>query len=132
MSSYMWKNSDTTNDDIKRIETFVNNTNIEVQNGVRALMVQIGKIPSKEILTPSGIIGDTFRHFLRKICLMTNFLGTNSLDEIINNLKTNFQRILTNQDLFLESCHRLQMDEAQIESEISVTLENLINMIEKK
>lgn len=56
MSSYIWKNSDTTDDDLKRIETFVNNTKTEIQNGVRALMVQIGKIPNKEILNPLGIV----------------------------------------------------------------------------
>ncbi|XP_018568018.1 uncharacterized protein LOC108908462 [Anoplophora glabripennis] len=111
MSSYIWKNTDSTDDDLKRIETFVNNTKTEVQNGVRSLMLQIGKIPNKEIVTSPG---------------------DNSLDEINKNLKLNFQRILTNQDVFLESCHRLQMDEAQIESEISVTLESLIDMIEKK
>lgn len=54
MNSYIWKNSDTTDDDLKRIETFVNSTKTEVQNGVRSLMLQIGKIPNKDIVMDTG------------------------------------------------------------------------------
>ncbi|KAJ8916252.1 hypothetical protein NQ315_016392 [Exocentrus adspersus] len=111
MSSYIFKNSDATASGLKRLETVANNTKTEVQNGVRSLMLQIGKLSSKENdVTP----------------------GDSSLEELNQNLKKNFQRILTNQDVFLESCHRLQMDESQIETEISAMLEKLIDMLEKK
>lgn len=48
MNSDIWKNSDTTDDDLNMIATVVNNTKIELQNGVRSLMIQIGKISTKE------------------------------------------------------------------------------------
>ncbi|KAJ8958799.1 hypothetical protein NQ318_019557 [Aromia moschata] len=111
MNSYIWKNSDTTGEDLKNIASAVNGTRIEVQNGVRSLMLQIGKLSSKNT---------------------SNVLGSSGVNEINKKLTTNFEKILSNQDLFLESCHRVQMDESQIESEISDMLEKLIDMLEKK
>ncbi|KAJ8929737.1 hypothetical protein NQ314_017552, partial [Rhamnusium bicolor] len=111
MNSYIWKNSDTTEDDLKMIAAVVNSTKIEVQNGVRSLMLQIGKLSNKENAIPTE---------------------SNDFEDINKKLTTNFEKVLTNQDLFLESCHRLQMDESQIESEISNMLEKLIDMLEKK
>ncbi|KAG5900145.1 hypothetical protein JTB14_012818 [Gonioctena quinquepunctata] len=112
MNSDMWKNTDTTEDDLKAIATVMNKTKEEVQNGVRSLMLQIGKVSNKENDIPLGTSGD--------------------YDKFEKKLDDNFEKILTNQDVFLESCHRLQMDESQIESEISVMLNKLIDMLEKK
>ncbi|CAG9863375.1 unnamed protein product [Phyllotreta striolata] len=110
MNSDMWKNTDTTEDDLKSISFMVNNTQIELQNGVRSLMIQIGKISQKS----DDAEAETNHKELEDI------------------MTANFDKVLTNQEVFLESCHRLQMDESQIESEISVMLNKLIDMLEKK
>lgn len=60
------------------------------------------------------------------------FSETDRIEEIDKKLSTNFDKILMNQDIFMDSCHRLQMDEPQIEREISTMLEKLIDMLEKK
>ncbi|CAG9814213.1 unnamed protein product [Phaedon cochleariae] len=111
MNTDIWKTSDTTEDDLKTIAKVVNATKIELQNGVRSLMLQLGKLSHKENSIP---------------------LGTDRYDELETKWNANFEKILTNQDVFMESCHRLQMDESQIESEISVMLNKLIDMLEKK
>lgn len=99
-----------TEDGLKVITFVVNATKAELQNGLRSLMIQVGKIPPK-----------------------SNEFNTGAdYQELDKKLSTNFEKILTNQDVFLESCHRLQMDESQIESEISVMLNKLIDMLEKK
>lgn len=59
-------------------------------------------------------------------------LDIDRFQEIDAKLTTNFDKILMNQGLFMDSCHRLQMDEPQIEREISTMLEKLIDMLEKK
>lgn len=55
MNSDIWKNSDTTEDDLQTIAIVVNSTRTELQNGIRSLTVQIGKLENKEndIPTPS-------------------------------------------------------------------------------
>ncbi|XP_056645609.1 putative leucine-rich repeat-containing protein DDB_G0290503 [Diorhabda sublineata] len=99
-----------TEDGIKGITSVANATKIELQNGLRSLMIQVGKITPK-----------------------SNEFNTGAdYQELEKKLSANFEKILTNQDVFLESCHRLQMDESQIESEISVMLNKLIDMLEKK
>lgn len=59
-------------------------------------------------------------------------LGSTQYEDLDKKMTDNFNKILMNQDVFMDSCHRLQMDEAQIETEISVMLEKLIDMLEKK
>ncbi|KAJ8976650.1 hypothetical protein NQ317_009114 [Molorchus minor] len=113
MSSNIWKVSDTTEEDLKRLATSINSTKVEIQNGIRSLMLQIGKLSGKDNVIPVPV-------------------GSNGIAEINNKMTSNFEKILSNQDLFLESCHRLQMDESQIESEISDMLEKLIDMLEKR
>uniref|UniRef100_A0A6P7H0I0 Uncharacterized protein LOC114349339 n=1 Tax=Diabrotica virgifera virgifera TaxID=50390 RepID=A0A6P7H0I0_DIAVI len=110
MNSDMWKSTDTTEDDLKNIGVIVNSTKVELQNGVRSLMIQIGKLSHKDTALVSGV----------------------DYKDLDKKLTANIEKILTNQDVFLESCHRLQMDESQIESEISVMLNKLIDMLEKK
>nr|XP_023016162.1 uncharacterized protein LOC111505568 [Leptinotarsa decemlineata] len=112
MNSDMWKNSDTTEDDLKAIAFVVNSTKDEMQNGVRALMLQIGKLSNKEIDIPLD--------------------SSNRYEEFEKKLNDNFEKILTNQDVFLQSCYRLQKDESQIETQISDILNKLIDMLEKR
>ncbi|XP_060516898.1 uncharacterized protein LOC132696205 [Cylas formicarius] len=108
MGSDLWRNNDLMQNKLNNIQRVVNSTRIEIQNGVRDLMVQIGRTSTK-----------------------ANFdqpcSGTQEKD-----LNQSIEKILTNQDLFLESCHKVQMDESQIESEISVMLEKVVDMLENR
>lgn len=55
MNSDIWKSSDTTEDDLETIAIVLNTTRTELQNGLRLLMLEIGKLESKDndIFTPS-------------------------------------------------------------------------------
>ncbi|KAF5281259.1 hypothetical protein FQA39_LY05145 [Lamprigera yunnana] len=97
-----------------KLQQISNTTNLsrnEQQNSLRALMVQFGRLSGKE-----AVQNDV----------------NNKLEEISKKVDTNFEDILLTQNLFLESCHRVQMDEAQIESQISVVLNKLIDIFENK
>lgn len=48
MNSDIWKSSDTTEDDLETIAVVVNSTRTEFQNGMRSLMLQMGKLENKE------------------------------------------------------------------------------------
>lgn len=48
MNSDIWKSSDTTEDDLETVAIVMNSTRIEFQNGLRSLMLQIGKLENKE------------------------------------------------------------------------------------
>lgn len=50
MSTEIWKKNDLLHNNLQVIETVANSTVIEVQNGIRALMLQVGKISGKEPL----------------------------------------------------------------------------------
>lgn len=56
----------------------------------------------------------------------------NKLTELREQFDTNFEKLLLKQDLFLESCYKLQMDESQLERKISDILEKLISTFEAK
>ncbi|CAH0556447.1 unnamed protein product [Brassicogethes aeneus] len=90
---------------LNTITKMLNWTQTNMQNGMRSLMVQVGKLGK---------------------------ISTNISENFTEELENNIQKVLSNQEIFLESCHRVQMDEAQIESEISTTLEKLIDMLSKK
>ncbi|XP_050306770.1 myosin-7-like [Anthonomus grandis grandis] len=110
MNMEIWKRNDLMEERLKIMETAVNATRIEVQNGMRALMVQIGKSSGKVIPVNDINPEESWRKYVN----------------------ISLEKLLLNQDLFLESCHRVQMDESQIESEISQTLGKLIDMLETK
>lgn len=48
MNNDIWKSSDTTEDDLQTIAVVINTTRSELQNGLRSVMVQIGKLENKE------------------------------------------------------------------------------------
>lgn len=48
------------------------------------------------------------------------------LAELGRKMESNFENIMLAQNLFLESCHRIQMDETQLETKISLVLEKLL------
>ncbi|CAG9771375.1 unnamed protein product [Ceutorhynchus assimilis] len=110
MNVDIWKRNDIVEESLKVIENMTKSTRTEVQNGVRALMLQIGKLPGNGKLNNDKL----------------------SLESLQKSVNISLDKIITNQELFLESCHRVQMDESQIESEISVMLGKLIDMLETK
>lgn len=48
------------------------------------------------------------------------------------NMDIKLSKIISNQELFMENCHRLQIDETQIEQEISEIMRRLIGMLDQK
>lgn len=44
-------------------------------------------------------------------------------------MEDNFKNIMATQNLFLESCKRIQMDETQLETKISTVLEELLDFL---
>ncbi|XP_066259221.1 putative leucine-rich repeat-containing protein DDB_G0290503 [Euwallacea similis] len=110
----IWKRNSGIEDKIKSIETVTNASRIESQNSVRALMLQIGKTSSKG--SSPGLSNN----------------DKTSMESLKKALNLSLEKIISNQELFLESCHRVQMDESQIESEISTLLGKLIDMLDVK
>lgn len=52
------------------------------------------------------------------------------LSDVAQKLDTNFEKVISTQNTFMESCHRLQMDESQLEGQISDILNKLIDNFE--
>lgn len=57
---------------------------------------------------------------------------TKTLEEISKKMDSNFQTVLQTQALFLESCHKVQIDESQLEEKISTVLDKLLAVFEEK
>ncbi|KAK9869726.1 hypothetical protein WA026_003463 [Henosepilachna vigintioctopunctata] len=93
---------------LRIIETVSNSTRVELQNGLRALMVQVGKVSNNE--------DSQYEVVDQKL-----------LSDMSQKLETNFGKIIDTQNSFLESCHRVQMDESQMETQISHILNKLID-----
>ncbi|XP_066156363.1 uncharacterized protein MCAP_0864-like [Euwallacea fornicatus] len=107
----IWKRSSGVENKIKNIEVVTNASRIESQNGVRALMLQIGKTSKG---SSPGLSNN----------------DKTSVESLKKALNLSLEKIISNQELFLESCHRVQMDESQIESEISTLLGKLIDLLD--
>lgn len=54
------------------------------------------------------------------------------IEKLKEDIDSNFKKVFSAQNLFMDSCYRLQMDESQIESKISDILEKLIETFDKK
>lgn len=96
---------------LSTIEKVVNSSKAEMQNGMRALMVQVGKLSRKD---------DT----------QYEVIDQKLLSDVAQKLDTNFEKVISTQNTFMESCHRLQMDESQLEGQISDILNKLIDNFE--
>lgn len=55
-----------------------------------------------------------------------------TLEDISRKMDSSFQTVLQTQALFLESCHKVQIDESQLEEKISSVLERLLTVFEEK
>ncbi|VEN60588.1 unnamed protein product [Callosobruchus maculatus] len=53
-------------------------------------------------------------------------------DKIQEVLRSKFQKVLANQEEFMKGCYKVQMQEPQIEGEISAMLEKLLDMVVKR
>lgn len=127
MNADIWKRNDMAEETLRAIEAMSNSTKNELQNGIRALMLQIGKGTGKGIISANGM---TFPNSNKQYIL--NVSDKNAIEALKRSVNLSLEKIITNQELFLESCHRVQMDESQIESEISMMLGKLIDMLESK
>ncbi|KAF2904883.1 hypothetical protein ILUMI_01300 [Ignelater luminosus] len=112
--SELWKKSDTLENTLQSLSKITNLTRNEQQNGLRALMVEVGRKPEKQ-----GVQSDSS-------------IDNKKLQELSEKIDSNFENVMIAQNLFLESCHRVQMDESQLESQISIVLEKLIDIFENK
>jgi low affinity Fe/Cu permease len=110
MNSENWKTGTILQNKQTSLETILNSTKTEIQNGLRALMVLIGKISNKE--PPQS--------------------DESQINKLNEKIDSNFEKVFFAQNLFMDSCYRLQMDESQIESKISDILEKLIETFEQK
>ncbi|XP_063914188.1 uncharacterized protein LOC135130682 [Zophobas morio] len=111
MNSENWKTGNVLENKQSHLEIMINSTKTEVQNGMRALMLLIGKISNKEHLPQAD---------------------ESQIEKLKENIDANFEKVFSAQNLFMDSCYRLQMDESQIESKISDILEKLIETFDKK
>lgn len=55
-----------------------------------------------------------------------------TVQELTRRVDSNFQLVITSQNLFMENCHRLQLEEPQLESKISIILEKILTTITNK
>ncbi|XP_017783217.1 PREDICTED: uncharacterized protein LOC108567332 isoform X3 [Nicrophorus vespilloides] len=99
--------------DLKTLSAVVNSTRSEQQNSLRSIIVQVGRLSGKPNVLSDGQSDSELRNLSDK-------------------LDANFEMIMMLQNQFLESCHRVQMDEAHIETKISEILEKLIETFERK
>lgn len=103
----------------------VNSTKAESQNALRALMVQVGKLSPKEQY--EGDQKYLILTFLGNECIV---IDQKLLSDVAQKLDSNFEKVISTQNTFLESCHRVQMDESQLEGQISDILNKLIDNFE--
>lgn len=118
---------------LQKILNMMNATKYENQNNFRTLIVQLGKIAStdsteNQCMQQLFLQLSNFKTFIFVVVLSEQ----ESISEINKKLDSNFEKLILKQDLFLEGCYKLQMDESQIESKISIVLEKLIDIFEKK
>ncbi|XP_044267176.1 uncharacterized protein LOC123012980 isoform X2 [Tribolium madens] len=111
MNSENWKTGAILQNKQESLETVINSTKTELENGIRSLMILIGKISPKDN-APQSDQGE--------------------IEKLKNEIDSNFKKVFYAQDLFMDNCYRLQMDESQIESKISDILEKLIETFDKK
>lgn len=54
------------------------------------------------------------------------------MSELGRKLDSSFQMLMLGQQMFLESCHRLQLDEPQIEAKLTQVLERILDTIHNR
>lgn len=85
MNSDIWKSSDTTEDDLQTISIVVNSTRTELQNGIRSLILQIGKLENKENNIPPQS-KSYFKHKINYFFTVENI----SLNILISRMNVSF------------------------------------------
>lgn len=111
----LWQKTDSITSKVHQLSKTANLSRNEQQNSLRGLTVQLGRLSGKPQIQSDFSAYDHGR-----------------LEELEKKMDENFQHIMLTQSMFLESCHRVQMDEAQIESQIGIVLNKLIDIFENK
>ncbi|XP_031342957.1 uncharacterized protein LOC116170595 [Photinus pyralis] len=109
----LWNKADFITSKVHELSKTATLSRNEQQNSLRGLTVQLGRLSGKP-------------HF------QVDSQDYSKLDELNKKIDENFQNVMLTQNMFLESCHRVQMDEAQIESQIGAVLNKLIDTFENK
>lgn len=124
MYNELWKKSVNIEDSVKNSLQVTNLTRKEIQENMKNLLAKFGNTFTSYDSQNDGtleIVIDSFTNTLQR-----------KFSEIGRKMDSNFQNVMLTQNLFLESCHRIQMDEAQLENKISLVLEKLIDSFTNK
>ncbi|XP_023704622.1 uncharacterized protein LOC111862963 isoform X3 [Cryptotermes secundus] len=107
---------------VKDSMSLSNATRRELQDGIRSIAVQMGR---------RGLVqSDRDRQEgSMDIALDTLGLVQRRLNELGRKFDSSFQMLMLAQNLFLESCHRIQLDEPQLEMKLTKVLERILDAI---
>lgn len=117
---------------LKSTSATLNDTRTEQQNGLRALTVELGRMSSRKSQLSDGKFPSTHLQLNIQTRVSLSAASDEKLKSISVKIDENFENLLATQNMFLESCYRVQMDESQLESKISLILQKLIDTFERK
>ncbi|XP_021932424.1 uncharacterized protein LOC110835983 isoform X2 [Zootermopsis nevadensis] len=122
MYNDMWRRTQLLEGLVKDSMSLSNATRRELQDGIRTIAVQMGR---------RGLIqSDRDRQEgSMDIALDTLGLVQRRLNELGRKFDSSFQMLMLAQNLFLESCHRIQLDEPQLEGKLTQVLERILDAI---
>ncbi|XP_022902244.1 putative leucine-rich repeat-containing protein DDB_G0290503 [Onthophagus taurus] len=110
---YSWGTHSRIENYVRSIGLVTNQSRYEVQSGLRALTIEVGRMAGNHHL-------------------VDNSKGREKLEELEKKMDNNFNSVMSAQNTFLESCYRVQKDEAQLESKIGEVLEKLLETFSEK
>nr|CAD7576098.1 unnamed protein product [Timema californicum] len=100
-----------------------NATRREVQDGFRSLIVQLGR---------RGLFQSDHDNHYTSLELSMEALADliqRRFSDLGRKHESSFQMLIMTQNLFLESCHRIQQDEPQLENKLTLVLEKILDTI---
>ncbi|KRT85603.1 hypothetical protein AMK59_1293, partial [Oryctes borbonicus] len=109
-----WQTYDRLERTLRSMSLVSNLTRYEIQNGLRSLTVEVGRLSGGQ-----GLLSDSSKE-------------KSKLHEIDKKIDSNFESLMLAQNLFMENCYRLQKDEPQLETKISEVLDEMINTFNAK
>ncbi|XP_069674237.1 putative leucine-rich repeat-containing protein DDB_G0290503 isoform X3 [Periplaneta americana] len=122
MYNDMWRRTQLLEGLVKDSMSLSNATRRELQEGIRSIALQMGRrgLFQSDRDRQEGTVD---------IALDTMGLVQRRLSELGRKFDSNFQMLMLAQNLFLESCHRIQLDEPQLETKITKVLERILGAI---
>ncbi|KAJ9574153.1 hypothetical protein L9F63_008409, partial [Diploptera punctata] len=117
MYNDMWRKTQVLEGLAKDTMSLSNATRRELQEGIRTIALQIGR---------RGLFQSDRE---RQEGSMDIGLIQRRLNELGRKFDSSFQMLMLAQNLFLESCHRIQIDEPQMETKLTRVLEKILDTI---